>query len=63
MSNFIIGFVDIDPDTGEEYPFVKICECDDERAANWISGTLARDLAENADDPNREIKIKTNENT
>lgn len=63
MSKYIIGFVDTDPDTGEEYPFVKICECDEAWAANWISSTLKRDLAENADEPNREIKIKTNENT
>jgi hypothetical protein len=63
MSKFIIGFVDSDPDSGEHYPFVKICECDAEWAANWILGTLTRDLAENADGPNREIKIKTNENT
>lgn len=60
---YIIGFVDIDPDTGQEYPFVKICECDGEWAANWIMGTLTRDLAENADEPNREIKLKTDENT
>lgn len=58
MNNFIIGFVDVDPDTGEEYPFVKICECDEEWAATWIVSTLRRDLAEHSDEPNREIKIK-----
>jgi hypothetical protein len=57
MENYIIGFVDIDPDTGHKYPFVKICETADEYMANWIAGTLARDLMENADQPNREIKI------
>jgi hypothetical protein len=60
---FTIGFVDTDLDTGKEYPFVKICECENEWAANWIMGTLTRDLAENADEPNREIKLKTDENT
>jgi hypothetical protein len=61
--SFIIGFVDTDPDTGQDYPFVKICECDSDWAANWIMGTLTRDLAENADEPNRKIKLKTDENT
>lgn len=58
MSKFTIGFVDIDPDTGEEYPFTKICECDEAWAANWIASTLRRDLSEHSDEPNREIKIK-----
>ena len=57
MEKYIIGFVDIDPDTGHEYPFVKICETESEHMCNWISGTLKRDLMEHADDPNREIKI------
>jgi hypothetical protein len=58
MSRIIIGFVDTDPDTGKEYPFVKICECDSEWTADWIASTLKRDLAEHSDEPNREIKIK-----
>lgn len=58
MNNFIIGFVDTDPDTGEEYPFIKICECGEEWAATWIVSTLRRDLAEHSDEPNREIKIR-----
>ena len=60
---YVIGFIDTDPDTGEEYPFVDICKCEHEWAANWIMGTLTRDLAENSDEPNREIKLKINENT
>jgi hypothetical protein len=63
MSRIIIGFVDTNPDTGEEYPFVKMCECEHEWAVTWIVSVLKRDLGENADQPNREIKIKTNENT
>jgi len=58
MSKFVIGFVDIDPDTGFKYPFVKICETEDEYMCNWISGTLKRDLMENADQPNREITFR-----
>ncbi|CAB4174587.1 hypothetical protein UFOVP972_56 [uncultured Caudovirales phage] len=58
MTKIIIGFVDTDPDTGEEYTFVRLCECDGEWAANWIVATLKRDLAEHSDEPNREIKIK-----
>jgi hypothetical protein len=60
---FTIGFVDTDPDTGEEYPFVKMCDCDSDWAANWIVSVLKRDLGEHADQPNREIKLKTDENT
>lgn len=59
---FSIGFVDTDPDTGEEQPFVELCKCEYEWAANWIVSTLTRDLAEHADEPNREIKIR-HENT
>lgn len=62
MDRFTIGFVDTDPDTGEELPFVKVCECTEEWAVNWIVATLKRDLSEHSDEPNREIKIK-NENT
>jgi hypothetical protein len=62
MNNFTIGFIDTDPDTGIEYPFVEMCKCEHEWAANWIVSVLKRDLGENADQPNREIKIK-NENT
>lgn len=58
MNKFIIGFVDTDPDTGEELPFVKICECEHDWAANWIVSTLKRDLSEHSDEPNREIKLK-----
>jgi hypothetical protein len=58
MSKFTIGYEDIDLDTGNKYPFVKICECEHEWAATWIAGTLIRDLAENADEPTRQIKIK-----
>jgi hypothetical protein len=53
-----IGFVDIDPDTGHRYPFSKICETDSPEMCNWIVGTLKRDLAEHADNPNREIHFK-----
>jgi hypothetical protein len=54
---FKIGYIDIDPDTGKEYPFVEICTCEHEWAVNWIVSTLSRDLMEHADNPNREIKI------
>ena len=63
MSMTIIGFVDTDPDTGEEYPFVKICECEHEWAATWIISVLTRDLSEHSDEPNRQIKLRKNENT
>lgn len=55
---FSIGYVDTDPDTGNRQPFVEICKCEHEWAANWIVSTLTRDLAEHSDEPNREIKIK-----
>jgi hypothetical protein len=61
MNNFKIGYVDTDPDTGEENPFVKICECEYEWAANWLTETLNKDLFNNGE-PNREIKIE-HENT
>jgi hypothetical protein len=51
---FSIGYVDTDPDTGSRQPFVEICKCEHEWAANWIVGDLTRDF----DEPNREIKIK-----
>jgi hypothetical protein len=57
MERYSIGFVDINPDTGEKYPFVKICEVYTEEMCNWVAGTLTRDLWEHADNPNREIKI------
>ena len=60
---FIIGFIDTDPDTGNKYPFVKLCDCEHTWAVDWIVSTLTRDLAEHSDNPNREIKIKTDENT
>lgn len=62
MKSFIIGFMDTDPDTGEELPFIKICECTEEWAAKWIFSTLTQDFHEYSDDPNREI-ILTHENT
>jgi hypothetical protein len=58
MEKYIIGIVDTDPDTGKEYPFIKVCETGSEHMCNWIAGTLRRDLAEHSDEPNREIKIK-----
>lgn len=54
-SKHIISFVDINPDTGERYTPVKICECESPEAANWIGGALKRDLYEHADNPNRDI--------
>lgn len=60
-SKFSIGYVDTDPDTGEEKPFVEICKCEYEWAANWITETLNKDLFNNGE-PNREIKIR-HENT
>ena len=57
MEKYSIGFVDINPNTGHEYPFVKICETYTEEMCNWVAGTLTRDLWEHSDDPNREIKI------
>jgi hypothetical protein len=63
MSKFTIGYEDIDPDTGNAYPFVKICECEHEWAATWIISVLTRDLSEHSDEPNRQIKLRKNENT
>jgi hypothetical protein len=54
----MIGYIDTDPDTGEDYPYNPICETECEYMANWIVGTLSRDLGENADQPNRRIVIK-----
>jgi hypothetical protein len=58
MEKFIIGYVDTNPDTGEDYPFYTICECDSEYMCNWIVSTLRRDLKEHSDEPNRRIEIK-----
>lgn len=57
---YSIGFVDTDPDTGEKYPFKTICWTTSDTSANWIASTLTRDLWEHADNPNREIIIKSN---
>ena len=32
----MIGYIDTDPDTGEDYPYNPICETDSEYMANWI---------------------------
>lgn len=55
MEKFIIGCIDIDPDTGNEYPFVKICETETEQISNWLVDVLSKDLS---DEPNRRIVIK-----
>lgn len=55
VANYLIQHVDTDPDTGEEYPAVTICQCEHEWAATLIHSTLTRELAEN-DFPNRTIR-------
>ena len=56
--NYEIGFVDIDPDTGFESPFVRICETDEKYMCLWTMGALKRNLMDVADQPNREIRVR-----
>lgn len=58
MVNFIIGCVDTDPDTGFDYPFVKICETETKQICDWLVDVLSKDLSE---EPNRRIVVKNNE--
>jgi hypothetical protein len=47
VTNYLIQYIDTDPDTGLDYQAVDICQCEHEWAATLVHSTLARELAEN----------------
>lgn len=58
ITNYLIQYIDLDPDTGLDYPAIDICQCEHEWAATLVHSTLARELAENEFINRRIVTIK-----